>query len=164
MIDIPLGPVNLAILGLQRMQEDSADLITIWKTPYPVLTNYMALCRHMGIESFAGGTYFKQGPPSKVGYLTSGYRDSGGRKHSPHKFALAIDMAIGDVRQQIKTAKIARKYFSRMGLYPENGFVHLDLANKLWMKRYGGRRYWVCKKGIYAAFDKFDDMVESALK
>jgi hypothetical protein len=157
--DLPLAPVNLASVGLGRVVRDSADLITIWKTPYPVLTNYKKLCRRLNWRPFSGGTHKCQGLSGQAGYITSGYRDKGGNINSAHKFALAIDVAIGDIEAQVKISRVAVKYFIRIGLYPENGFIHLDLANRLWMKKYGGRRFWVRKNGIYTCFDEMEEMI-----
>lgn len=167
---VELLPPNLAKLGLPRATEpDVPDLITIWKTPYPVLTRYKMLCGELNIQPFAGGTYERQGPPTKVGYITSGYRDGilNCRINSPHRFALAIDMAIGSIVEQIATAKKARLFFSRIGLYPDNKFLHLDLVSETWMKQYRGRRFWVRINGIYTSFDIFEaaiDFVKESLE
>lgn len=165
-----LLPPNLAKLGLKRATEpDVPDLITIWKTPYPVLTRYKLLCKDLGIQPFAGGTYEQQGPCTKTGYITSGYRDDilNCRINSPHRFALAIDVIVGETEKQIAVARRAQIYFPRIGLYPGNGFIHLDLASEAWMKRYHGRRFWVRIKGVYTSFDIFEaaiDFVKESLE
>lgn len=161
---IELLPPNLAKLGLKRATEaDIPDLITIWKTPYPVLTRYKILCKDLRMQPFAGGTYEKQGLSVRPGYITSGYRDSiiEGRKNSPHQFALAIDVAIGDCEHQIQAAFFAAPLFPRIGFYPHNGFMHFDLASEAWMRKYSGRQYWVRNKaGIYSSFDILEDAVK----
>jgi hypothetical protein len=165
-IEVELIPPNLADFGLkQATMPGIADLITIWRTPYPVLTRYEIFCEKLGIEPFAGGTYQLQGHPNKVGYITSGYRDDiiEGRNNSPHRFALAIDVIIGGIEQQVQAAFVASQLFPRIGLYPHNGFLHLDLANSAWMKKYGGRRYWVRDKlGHYFSFDDLQNAIECA--
>ncbi len=165
-----LLPPNLAKLGLPRATEpDVPDLITIWKTPYPVLTRYKLLCKELGIQPFAGGTYERQGPPTKSGYITSGYRDRilNCRINSPHRFALAIDPIVGPIEKQMAVAKKAQRFFTRIGLYPGNSFIHLDLASEAWMKKYRGRRFWVRIKGIYISFDILEaaiDFVKESLE
>lgn len=158
-----LLPPNLARLGLPRATEpDVPDLITVWKTPYPVLTRYGLLCKDLRIQPFAGGTYERQGPRTKPGYITSGYRDGilNCRINSPHRFALAIDVAIGPIEIQIAVAQRAQAYFPRIGLYPSNGFIHLDLASEAWMKRYHGRRFWVRVQGAYTSFDILEAAID----
>lgn len=162
---VELLPPNLAKLGLKKAADPGVpDLITIWKTPYPVLTRYKLLCRDLGMQPFAGGTYEKQGPSTKPGYITSGYRDGiiNTRINSPHPFALAIDMAIGPIENQIGAASRARFLFPRIGFYPDNGFIHLDLASEAWIRRYHGRRFWVRKNGVYTSFDIFEAATEFA--
>lgn len=165
-----LLPPNLAKLRLKRATEDGVpDLITIWKTPYPVLTRYKLLCKDLRIQAFAGGTYERQGPCTKPGYVTSGYRDGilNCRINSPHRFALAIDIIIGRIEQQIAAAKKAQLFFPRIGLYPGNSFIHLDLVSEAWMKKYHGRRFWVRMKGVYTSFDIFEaaiDFVKESLE
>lgn len=154
---------NLAKLGLA--QQGQPDLITIWRTPYPVIGKYKQLCARMGVIPFAGGSIEQQGDRHQIGYITSGYRSEfiENRQHSPHCFALAIDVAVGDVFEQITWARKARELFPRIGLYPTSGFVHLDLADSRWMIRYGGRPYWVRDKHLeYQSFSIFDETVRHA--
>lgn len=155
-------PPNLAALGVRRATPDgAADLITIAKTPYPVLSSYKEVCRRMGLPPFGGGTHENQGSRGP-GFITSGYRDDvmENRGNSPHRFALAIDVIAGDLGEQITMAEAARDIFCRIGLYPHNGFIHMDLCNDLWMKAYGGRAFWVRGlKGIYTSFDTLDAAV-----
>ena len=143
-------PPNLAKLGLVRTVRPGADLVTIWKTPYPVLTTYLLLCskcKHL-ITPYGGGkSYTDQGESWKPGYITSGYRDlaDGGRDNSPHRFALALDIAIGHLKYQSEVGLEASMLFSRVGLYPNNGFIHVDLVPDEWIQRYSdmSRRFWV---------------------
>jgi hypothetical protein len=163
--DITLVPPNLAALGVRRRVESVADLLTIWDSPYPVITNYGRFCRAAGITPFNGGTHDAQGPMGP-GYITSGYRDRiiEGRRHSPHLFGLAIDVAIGNVVAQVHAAEVAMNFFTRVGLYPDNGFLHLDLCPMAWMNRFGGRRHWVRRAGVYTSFDTLSAAITFALQ
>lgn len=141
-----LMPINLARLGWKRQGEKgSTDLVTIYRTPYPVLSNYQTLCKQAGLEPFAGGTYEKQGDSWRPGFITSGYRDEviEQRQHSPHLYAFAIDVVIGDAAHQLKVAPLALPLFTRIGLYPFRGFIHLDQAPDNWIDKYSKRRFWV---------------------
>ena len=156
-----LVPPNLAALGVKRQGDGkAADLATIWATPYPVITNYKLWCNDMGWEPFAGGTRHKQGPYGKPGFLLSGYRDTilEGRVHSPHRYAFALDSAVAKALQAEAAIK-ADKRFARIGLYPDDGFIHIDLAPQCWIDKYGGAPYWVRKNGVYTSFDWLEDAV-----
>jgi hypothetical protein len=165
MDDITLRPPNLAAMGVRRQTQPEADLSTVWATPYPVITNYLRLCDVIKITPFNGGTRHDQGPMGP-GYITSGYRDRiiEGRRHSPHLLGLAIDVAIGDVGAQEHATKIAMNFFTRVGLYPDNGFLHLDLCPMAWMNRFGGRRHWVRRAGVYTSFDTLSAAITFALQ
>lgn len=154
-------PVHLQKMGVIRLVSPEADLLTIWKTPYPIIGEYTRLCGDMGVEPFAGGTMEHQGPKNRVSYITSGYRDKiiESRTNSPHLFGLAIDVAVGDLKEQIKWALAAQYRFPRIGLYPANGFIHLDYASNSWIYRYEGKRAWVKKSGVYIAYDSITQLV-----
>jgi hypothetical protein len=140
-----LMPINLAHLGWKRQgTKGEPDLVTIYRTPYPVLSSYVTLCRQTGLEPFAGGTYDKQGSAGP-GFITSGYRDSiiEDREHSPHLYAFAIDVQVGNAARQLEVAAQAGALFARVGLYPFRGFIHLDQAPDNWVDKYSKRRYWV---------------------
>ena len=102
----------------------------------------------MKVEPFAGGTYQKQGSKFRPGYITSGYRSkiTEGRRNSPHLYGLALDIAVGDAYEQAIWAKAADMLYTRVGLYPDNGFIHVDMMPKVWCSHYHGTKYWV-KKG-----------------
>ena len=141
-----------------------ADLHTIWKTPYPVLTKYKLLCGSMKVIPFAGGNYLEQGSNNKQGYITSGYRDEliEGRKQSPHLYALAIDVAVGNIQKQIAWGSKAYKLYTRVGLYPDRGFIHCDLMPTVWIDKYSDqqKRYWICIKGKYHYASGFGDIID----
>lgn len=137
---------NLARLGVPRRGDGiSADLETIWLSPYPVITNYLAACKDLEAEPFAGGTREKQGQPYAPGYITSGYRDKlvDNNESSPHLHALAIDIVAGSIEDQIRFAQAFDRHFVRVGLYPARKFIHVDLAPANWMLHYGKAYYWV---------------------
>lgn len=162
-LDLQLVPPNLAAMGVPRIGDPAiADLATIWSTPYPVLTRYKEWCKLVNLKPFAGGDIMNQGPANVPGFITSGYRSSieESRKHSPHRYALAIDVAVGDLHRQLAVAPAALAFFSRVGLYPHNGFIHLDLVPKSWMDKYNKRRFWCRIFGKYASFDTYRDMVD----
>ena len=138
---------NLAKMGIVRKCSPQADLDTIWATPYPVLTNYQILMKLAGLQLFAGGSRHSQGRQNIDGYITSGYRDEiiGENDTSPHRFGIAIDVRITDTERQISIAHVAlmNGLFTRIGFYPDRGFIHLDLAPDNWITRYDKVRFWI---------------------
>ena len=107
----------------------------------------------------------------KAGRITSGYRNVaynkqiGGASDSAHRYGLALDIAVGDVREQIKWAREADKIFNRIGVYPNMGIIHVDLMP------YGedetsykhGSKYWVRKRAQYIATSSLTQMERIAL-
>ena len=155
---------NLAELGIEM--DGDPDLITIWKTPYPVLTNYIKLCERLGVKPFGGGTYKKQGP-LQIGRINSGYRslehnsEVGGRTHSPHMFGVAIDPWWNTHLMCEKAAKNAVDLFNRIILYPKP-FIHLDLTDSIWNLHYSnGQRFAVAdSSGNYKWFEDIDRTIQ----
>jgi len=169
MNDIQLMPANLASMGVPRkVGPPEADIITIWHTPYPVLTNYTRLCRDLGIKPFAGGTYQNQGPNWKIGYITSGYRVIIGADESPHKYGLAIDFVVPNLKKQFEIVLKAQKYFTRSGIYPDKQIVHVDLVPQIWINKFNAARHWVCldvrSKDKYYNFMDIDRTISFAKK
>lgn len=162
-IDNQLLPPNLMRLGVKRQGDGkAADLVTIYRTPYPVLSNYVTWCQLVGLDVFAGGTYKKQGAADRPGHIGSGYRDYviGSNDNSPHFYAFALDPAVGAAARQVDVAPPALGLFTRIGLYPFRGFIHLDQAPMNWIIRYNKRLFWVqdaARRYIY--FDALDDAV-----
>lgn len=147
---------NLARLGHKRLvAEPKPDLITIQRTPYPVLTNYLKLCRMLGVPPYCGRDFTDQGSANGVGCITSGYRDTD--LNSPHEYGIAIDVIVGDVRAQVTAGRVALQYFCRVGLYPDNGIIHLDVAPEEWIVRHKKARFWVRYKGKYTTFNEYDE-------
>ncbi len=164
MYNIELLPIKLSAMGVPRaVASPKPDLITVYKTPYPVLTYFKKFCAVAGIPAFAGGTWQEQGPPG-IGYINSGYRVKIGAKNSDHKFALGIDPIIGDLDEQIRMAVIANNYFTRIGIYPDMGILHLSLAPLCWIKHYKAKRFWVKIGKVYTSFDHLDKAIAFALK
>jgi len=170
MQDILIVPPNLARLGVQRKAgPPEPDLITVYDTPYPVLTNYRKMCADAGIIPYGGGTYQRQGL-EQLGFINSGYREGDG--YSAHLYALALDIIAGDLKDQIRLGNIALLYFCRIGLYPDHKIIHVDLMPQVWMdwlKRVKGKvatRYWVCLKiegkKNYTYFNKWEDTIKFA--
>ena len=152
-----LMPISLAKMGVKRLvSEPDAELLTIQKTPYPVLSSYKKVCAEIGVSPFAGGTYSNQGPKGEVGYLTSGFRDSSDT--SPHGFALALDVAVGDMYEQYRWGIVALKqgFYKRFGIYPQNGIVHLDAFDEAMRLYYNKAKFWVRIDGEYFNFDTPD--------
>lgn len=158
-----LCPPNLRALGWVRQQEPEADIKTILRIPeYPVIGNYKKVCAATGLAVFGGGTIEKQG--DLPGKITSGFRDAilGGNNVSPHHFGFALDIAVGDIFEQIRIADAARGYFSRVGLYVGNGFIHLDLAPDAWIDRYLKSQAWVKYEGNYRPFNDWAEAIQYA--
>lgn len=166
MIKEYLIPPNLAALGLQRRTDIGvADIMTIWKTPYPVITRYNMLCKELEWQPFGGGTMRQQG--ARVpGFITSGYRSLpvDDNMTSPHMHAFALDFIVGDVAEQVRVARVAVKYFCRVGLYPTSGFIHVDLAPDNWIEKYNKARFWVKRKAKVSLFSDLVDATDDALK
>lgn len=150
---------NLGELGLPRQGDRTeADLITIWLTPYPVIGSYKRLAGLAGFPPFGGGSMQKQGKPQS-GFVTSGYRDLilHGNKHSPHRYAIALDIIAGDVTQQIQMGRWAlQSGFSRVGLYPDQGFIHVDVAPPNWVAHFRKARFWVTARGETRYYYNFE--------
>lgn len=163
-----LVPPNLSALGVKRAvgtdKDGTPDIITVWKTPYPVLTNYEAMCLAAQIKAYAGGTREKQGPSSEEGYISSGFRESLGAKNTPHKFGMAIDVVIIGLQRQIEVARIAIKYFIRVGVYPDENIMHFDLAPPIWQMVYHGTPFWVKLGKTYHPFYDLEKAIGFALE
>ena len=127
-----------------------------------VLTAYQRWCQIVGLVPFAGGDYRNQGPAEQAGYITSGYRSLAleGNKDSPHGYAFAIDVAVGDGARQIAAAAPAVDLFTRIGLYPQRGFIHLDHAPDNWIEAHNKAKYWCQWNGIYRYFTRWTDLAE----
>jgi len=167
MNDPILLPQNLAKFGVEPQMPDD-NIMIIWRTSYPVITNYLELCFKTGLFPFGGGVVrFNPGSLSiEVGEDVraftgefwrmiknkkelagivqgdlAGKITSGYRTDetdSAHNFGLAIDVAVGGRKEQSNIALEATELFTSIGLYPYDGILHLDLANNAWRKEYRG--------------------------
>ncbi len=147
-----LLPPNFVDLQIPRHGPEP-DLIVPWRTPYPMHGAYLLLCKEAGLDPYGGGSRTMQG--RKIpGYINSGYRDIviDGNDQSPHFYGFAWDIFVGKLSQQVRVAKIANKYFTRVGLYPDSDFIHVDLAPDNWIDKYNKRRSWLRHKGKYHSF------------
>lgn len=145
---------SLAKMGLKRATpKNIPDLITIYKSPYPVLSRYLILCEKLSLIPYGGGTHIHQGA-LQPGYITSGYRDDSDT--SPHGFAVALDIAIGNTEGQIHAGRKALTIFKRVGLYPQNGIIHVDLFSAELRRYYGKPNFWVRIDGVYYHFEQYE--------
>ncbi len=143
-----LLPPNLADMGVVRQGDGhTADLATIWKTPYPVVGNYTKWCQLVGLTPFGGGDHVQQGSSDQAGYINSGYRDRiiYGNKTSAHLMALALDIVIGHIKDQMALGvpAVTSGLFTRLGVYPSRGIIHLDQVPDNWMSRHNKARLWL---------------------
>lgn len=151
-------------MGLPRLlAAPAADLQTIWLTPYPVLTNYAKLCGQPKVRGilkpFGGGSYKSQGS-QQSGFITSGYRSEiiNGNIKSPHRYGFALDFIV--TKQMAMIGQEANRYFARVGFYPEQAFIHVDLAPDIWISKENKARYWVMIERKYHYFDYIEDAAD----
>ena len=139
---------NLREAGIKRIVKPEADIVRIREYHPEVLEYFDEAKKEYG----------------KYAIITSGYRDAhvkGGAKNSPHYFGIALDIAVGDILNQIKFGRICLKNgFKRLGLYPQKGIVHIDIADRAWQKKYNGTPYWSYLKRKYKGFYKLDDCIK----
>lgn len=155
---------HLVNQGVKRLTlEPDADIktINIW---YPdVIKNYVSFCLEAGLQPYGGGTIDNQ--KWNPGRITSGYRDDAleGRKFSPHGFALALDIFIGDLSKQVKIIKFLEKYFNRFGLYEKERVIHGDLVNNSWIQEHSGfnAMRWLKINGKYIYFSNTKELLEN---
>lgn len=176
-------PINLAVMGVKRyIAAPQVDLNIIWSTPYPIITTFKKVCKATGLD-FLGkhGTMFRGediiapeggirvGPPAFAfgehsnGYILSGYRDEiiNGNVSSMHRYAMALDVEVYSPDKQVDVAIEALKQgFTRVGLYPDRKFMHLDMAPDNWIKRFTKRRFWVEINGTKQSFDEIGRAIE----
>jgi hypothetical protein len=127
-------------------------------TPYPVIGSYLRTMETLNIIPFGGGTKEHQGE-RKEGYVLSGYRFHvlNGNKESPHRYAMALDIEAYRERQVVIGRTALESGFTRVGLYPQQGFAHVDVAPPNWMVRFHKARFWVKANGVYRYFDRWDE-------
>ncbi len=132
-------------------KQGSLDIATIRKYHPEVLKAYENLCTKMGVTPY---------PRSGPGRITSGYRTkqtSGGVSNSPHMYAMAVDVYVGSVSEQLKWVEAANGLFTRAGVYPCSTAAHFDL-----MPRGFGTPYWTGRNGRYKGAYSFGEMASDA--
>ena len=125
--------------------KSNPDTDTIRQYHPEVWVQYTELCKKMGASPGAC-KYLK----TKC-CITSGYRhpaynmEIGGAANSPHQLGVALDIYVGkDVKEQIRWADAADDLFTRVGIYPSQGHIHVDLLPP---KGEYQLRYWIGSKG-----------------
>ena len=83
-----------------------------------------------------------------------------GNINSPHRFGLALDVIF--LSNILKAARAAGLYFSRVGIYPQKKFIHVDLVEDNWIKQYLKERFWVNADNEYFYFDNLSDALIKA--
>jgi hypothetical protein len=163
---INLLPVNLANMGVpRRAPEGEADLVTPALTPYPMVTNYLLLCKACPniLTPFGGGTIEQQGTRIN-GFITSGYRNElvNERVASPHRFAMAWDIIVMAAVDQITVGRRAvdNDLFTRVGFYPDRHFIHVDMVPDNWIEHYRAARSWVEMGGKQFYFNDISSAIE----
>lgn len=99
--------------------------------------------------------------------ITSGYRCSaynkkiGGYANSPHCKGLAADIYCKGMDIYVLAGR-ADLIFSRIGIYPDNNFIHVDIVKP------HPSKFWVRHKGVYKYFkpphNHYDDVYYYLLK
>jgi len=144
--------INLAKQGIKRViGPPESDIMRVREYHPEVLEKYDELKKQWG-------DYIK---------INSGYRDKaiGKIKNSPHMFAIALDLAVGNTLKQIELGKMALDCgFCRVGLYPCKGIIHVDIADDDWIKRYHGAPFWVSIEGAYWGQRTFEAAAKIALE
>lgn len=125
-----------------------------------LLVAYKALLNKMGVKELD--------ETMGAGRILSGYRSQtynkqiGGTSDSGHRYGLALDIAVGNVNDQIKWARQADKIFTRVGVYPNMGIIHVDLMPYGESYKHGSK-YWVRKRTQYIAANTLTQMEQIAL-
>jgi len=145
------APVPEKLAGRVPMQ-GRPDLKTIEQYHPEVLRAYEELCREMGVQPY---------PSQRPGVISSGYRNyapANGVSNSPHMYAMALDISVGGICEQMRWARVAKDIFTRVGVYPDSSIIHVDM-----MPRGFGSPHWVRQNGRYIGKQTFDQ-VESAVR
>jgi hypothetical protein len=162
---------NYALQGIKQVSDP--DIVTIKKCHPEVIAAFFLLCKKMG---YGWDALFSDPCPDLI---ISGYRDYSADpevKHSPHNFALALDVLISNLNAhipanqatvldaQIKwiTAAINTNLFNRGGFYPQQNTIHLDIADDAWMKEHNGTKFWVKFDAHYTDFSVLEEAVNFA--
>jgi len=155
---------------LKFPQKGDPDIETVYLFQPEVIARYKNFCHEAGLEIYGGGTRkIQRNLPGKI---LSGYRNfvpKGGVEISPHFFCIALDIYVPLkekklLEKNLSLIPIALKHFSRIGIYPLKNSIHLDIADKEWMKKYGGKQFWYQDQNL--KYFSFSDIMKfiSALK
>ena len=137
------------ILVLRVPMKSNPDIGTIKEQHPEVWSQYVELCKRMGETNLIGdppGICSKT--PAKC-CITSGYRhpaynkEIGGASNSAHQYGVALDIYVGKgLKEQLRWADTANGLFTRIGIYPYDTHIHVDL-----MPLHGSfaARYFVAK-------------------
>lgn len=125
--------------------KSNPDIATIKQYHPEVWVQYEELCKKMGASPGAC-KYLKTKCCITSGYRHPAYnKEIGGAANSPHQLGVALDIYVGkDVKEQLKWADAADELFTRVGIYPSQGHIHIDLAPP---KGEYQLRYWIGSKG-----------------
>ena len=163
--------VNYAAQGVK--QQGKPDIVTVKQYHPEVMASFFLLCKKMNM---GWDGLFADNCPDMI---ISGYRGHDpdpAVKHSPHGFAIALDIHVSNfdahipsnqpvvLDAQIKwiTAATESGLFTRGGFYPQQNTIHLDIADPAWMETYNGSRFWVKWGGVYAGFQILDNAIAYA--
>ena len=134
---------------LNAPMKSNPDIETIKQYHPEVWTQYVELCKRMG-----GSPGICKYKPTQC-CVTSGYRhpfynkEIGGAGNSPHQYGVALDIYTGKgAEQQLKAAKLAEGLFTRVGIYPTDTHIHVDLMP---LKEEYQTAFWIGKGGTTLA-------------
>jgi len=126
------------------------DIETIKQYHPEVWVQYTELCSRMGATTFGNPPGICKSLPVKC-CITSGYRhpaynkEKSGAANSPHQYGTALDIYIGKGKaEQLKWADAADDLFTRVGIYPSDTHIHVDLMPP---KGEYKLRYWIGQGG-----------------
>lgn len=164
---INLLPPLIAEVGVSRnTPAPVADILTVTLPgfrDYPLHSCYQQFCDRLSWIPYGGGSILVPGDRWQVGSITSGFRDEimNGNRFSAHRYALAFDISVGDATAQLIAARVAAELFPRVGCYPYNGFLHVDLMPDIWTVRYDKKKYWVKgREGYILGTNDFQEVVD----
>jgi len=125
--------------------KSNPDIDTIKQYHPEVWVQYTELCKKMGASP--GVCKFLK---TKC-CITSGYRhpaynkEKSGAANSPHQYGTALDIYVGKGKaEQLKWADAADELFTRIGIYPRDTHIHIDLMPP---KGEYKLKYWIGHEG-----------------
>ena len=154
---------------LKVPMKSNPDIETIKQYHPEVWSQYAELCKKMGAVDIFGS------PPGACKStltkccITSGYRhpaynkEIGGVGNSPHQYGVAIDIYVGkSLQEQLRWARAASNYFTRVGIYPSQNDIHVDLMP---LRGAFQTAYWIGSKGTtLATASNMDQLEKEAIK